>query len=123
MKSPSKTQLWIFTFFFLLAFAAGAAVMGLSTSAADAVFVLPIFAGIFLLTAVVYISPAYPWFIGAGFSRSIGLILLLVLPTFLLHVWMAFMRDYRVAPLAWMAPFMGMGVGLNIRMIRKKKNL
>jgi hypothetical protein len=120
MKSPSKLQIGILMVFFLLAFTAGAAVINIYISAADAAFVQPIYAGIFLLTAVFYLSPAYPWFSRAGLPRLIGLILILVVPALLLHIWMAFVRDYRVASLVWLAPFMGMGVGLNLRIMRGK---
>jgi hypothetical protein len=120
MKPPRKPRFWIWTVFFALAFMAGAAGIGLSVSATDAVYVLPAFIGIFLLTAAFYLSPAYPRSTRPGLARLLGTILILVLPAVLLHVWMAFVRDYRVAPLVWFAPFMGMGVGLNIRMIRDK---
>ncbi|MGB7538095.1 MAG: hypothetical protein WBM17_06120 [Anaerolineales bacterium] len=120
MNSPRKPRFWIMIVFFLLAFIAGAIVIGISTSAADSVFVLPAFIGIFLLTAAFYLSPAYPWFSRPGFPRLLGTILILVVPAMLLHIWMAFVWDYRVAPLVWFAPFMGMGVGLNFRAMREK---
>ncbi len=122
MNPPRKPRFWIWTVFFGLAFIAGAVAIGLSVSAADAVFVLTVFIGIFLLTAGYYLSPAYPWPTRPGLARILGTILILILPAVLLHVWMAFVRDYRVAPLVWFAPFMGMGVGLNIRMIRDKNS-
>jgi hypothetical protein len=120
MISPRKSRGWIWIVFFLLAFIAGAVVIGRSTSAADSVFVLTAFIGIFLLTAAYYLSPAYPWSNRPGFPRLLGTILLLVVPALLLHIWMAFVRDYRAASLVWFAPFTGMGVGLNIRAMRGK---
>jgi hypothetical protein len=80
----------------LLAFVAAAVVLGVSIPSPDTVIVIPVFIGIFLLSVLFYVSPAYPWFNRLGRPRMLVSVPLLVLPAALLHAWMVFVRDYRV---------------------------
>jgi hypothetical protein len=104
----------------LLAFVAAAVVLGLSIPSPDTVIVIPVFIGIFLLSVLFYVSPAYPWFNRLGRPRHARL-----RPA----AGPAGRAAARVdglrpglpgAPPAWMSAFMGLGVGINIRAMREK---
>jgi len=64
---------------------------------------------------LLYFSSAYQWLDRQTPRVRLGVTLILIAPTFLLSLWLGLSKRDPIAPLVWLAPFLGIAVGLNLR--------
>jgi hypothetical protein len=121
MDSPHKPLFWVWVLISFLAYIGGAVYLGSSLEGRNAAIALGVYIGTFLLLAFLYATPARRTFERPGIRSNLALILVFAAPTVILHIWLAFILENRAAPAVWLAPFMGLGTGLNIRTLLGKE--
>jgi hypothetical protein len=63
---------------------------------------------LYFSSAGLWLSRRKPWI-------SFGLTVILFAPTLLLSIWLGLVEHNPIGPLVWLAPFLGIGAGVNLR--------
>jgi hypothetical protein len=115
MSSPRKTSFWILAVLFSLIFLASVFFLAAKLTAVEAPWTLPVYIVVFLLFVLLYFTPAYLWLSRQTAWARFGVTLILLAPTLLLSIWLGLAEHDPIGPLVWFAPFLGIAVGMNLR--------
>jgi len=115
MNSPRKSTFWIWTVLAFLIFLASVVFLGSKLTAEETPITLPVFIGMFVMFFFLYFTSAYIWLARQTSWVRFGLTVILLLPVLILSIWLGLAKHDPIGPLVWLAPFLGIAVGLNLR--------
>lgn len=115
MNAPGKTTFWIWTACASLIFLASVIFLAMKLTPSEAPWALPVYIAVFFLFFLLYFTSADRWLAGRTAWTRFLLTLILLAPILLLSFWLGLVKHDAISPLMWLAPFLGIAVGLNLR--------